>query len=247
MFANKQLKFTETNYLKRKIFVSLLIVLLSLILFFQIIMFARFFAWTDFEYEHIKTGQLSSSWSDEEVRKNSPAYQLIYIFSVLNSVTILLSLVSIVLLSIVLINLFRNKSNGDSYLRILIWIIPIIFIILFFVIALQPQAVYKINIVSTLNEHDEEELRPRKVAPRQLSYKLIWFSMFIAFSNIFWIALAKKTFGFITKDKILAKQEHETTMLKEEIEAKLENRKPKNKTIEKEVSYIKIIYSNDNN
>ncbi|SYV96721.1 Uncharacterised protein [Mycoplasmopsis edwardii] len=36
-------------------------------------------------------------------------------------------------------------------------------------------------------------------------------------------------------------------MLKEEIEAKLENRKPKNKTIEKEVSYIKIIYSNDNN
>ncbi|EIE40803.1 hypothetical protein MCANUF31_00528 [Mycoplasmopsis canis UF31] len=219
-----KMKFAESNYFKRKTFSIILLLSLFIIFVFQLTMIKLFLDRIDFEYEYIKSGELSKNWSDELVRKNSPTYELLAVFMSLNSVMLFLTLISLILISIVLYKLFKNQGNGDLYLRVLTWIIPVIFILLFFIISLQPVEVYKENIGKQEDEFGELVDSPVKEFGGQFSYILTWISMFLGFFNIFFVVLSRKSFGFITKDQILAKKSNETENLKKLIEAKLENR-----------------------
>ncbi|MCU9936869.1 hypothetical protein NWP96_07520 [Mycoplasmopsis cynos] len=202
---NNEIKLLDTNYLKRKIFLSILFVLLLIVFIFQLVMVDKFITRITYEYNYIKEGTSSKNWADELVYKNSESYQLRYVFHSLNSIILILTLISLVLVFISLLSLFLNIDNGDKYYPYLTWIIPISFILLFFLLSLQPENINKVDEIQIEVEGEPPTKGIKKVPGIPFGYELVWSSMLLQFANIFIISIAKKSYGFITKDFILQK------------------------------------------
>lgn len=213
----------ETNYLKRKVLLISLLVLLSLMFIFQLVMIKKFFAWIEYEYQWIQAGELSKTWKIDQVENNAPAFQLKTLFLSLNSIFLVLTFSAIVLVSLVIYTLFKNTYNGDLYLKIVNYLVPIVFVLLFFILSLQPTEVYQENIIQAEDDAGEIRNTPFKKSGGQLSYLLTWLALGFSFINIFLIVIARKSFGFLTKDQILAKQLIPTDELKIKIQTILDN------------------------
>ncbi|UWV80716.1 hypothetical protein RRG46_00675 [Mycoplasmopsis cynos] len=220
---NNEIKLLDTNYLKRKIFLSILFVLLLIVFIFQLVMVDKFITRITYEYNYIKEGTSSKNWADELVYKNSESYQLRYVFHSLNSIILILTLISLVLVFISLLSLFLNIDNGDKYYPYLTWIIPISFILLFFLLSLQPENINKVDEIQIKSEVKGEPPTKgiKKVPGIPFGYELVWSSMLLQFANIFIISIAKKSYGFITKDFILQKKPQETANLYKELQNKI--------------------------
>lgn len=58
---NNEIKLLDTNYLKRKIFLSILFVLLLIVFIFQLVMVDKFITRITYEYNYIKEGTSSKN------------------------------------------------------------------------------------------------------------------------------------------------------------------------------------------
>lgn len=125
------MKHLTTNYLKRKIVLISLLVLLTLMFIFQLVMIKNFLNWIDYEYKWIQAGELSKTWTIARVEKEAPALQLKPLFLVLNTIFLLMVFSVMLLVAFSLYTLFKNLYNGDLYLKIVNYLVPIMFVLLF--------------------------------------------------------------------------------------------------------------------
>lgn len=217
------MKHLTTNYLKRKIVLISLLVLLTLMFIFQLVMIKNFLNWIDYEYKWIQAGELSKTWTIARVEKEAPALQLKPLFLVLNTIFLLMVFSAMLLVAFSLYTLFKNLYNGDLYLKIVNYLVPIMFVLLFLILTLQPAEVNQENILKIEDDYGVVVDAPVKTSGGQLSYLLTWLALFFGFINIFLIIISRKSFGYLTNDQILAKKRNEVDELKLRIQNILEN------------------------
>ncbi|MBN4083597.1 hypothetical protein JXZ92_02025 [Mycoplasma sp. CSL10137] len=191
------MKFLEhfKNYKERKILLFLITLLVFISLIFQIVMYINFFDRIEIEKNWINAGHvLVLNW-----KKASPTYQLTELFLFLNTLFVFSAVIILIILFIMQYKLYKNIGNADEYFKSLYFLVTVLFVSAFAIISLQPESVNQINVITINNELREVN----NTLSYDLSYKLIWSSMFMSFIALVFTISAKKKFGFVTKDKIL--------------------------------------------
>ncbi|RIV16183.1 hypothetical protein D1113_03265, partial [Mycoplasmopsis gallopavonis] len=112
--------------------------------------------------------------------------------------------------------LFTNKYNGDKYFRFLYYSTSISFILLFFLISLQPEKTYitdrRVEVMDgmsiTINE---------KILVNEISYKWFWVALALAFLGLILSIVAKTKLGYLKNSIFLARKIDDTNSLKQKI------------------------------
>ncbi|MGZ9762977.1 hypothetical protein ACXYRP_01620 [Mycoplasma sp. 5912] len=216
---------TKNNYLERKIYLAIISVFLAIVIILQATLYTRFYAQIQLEYNYILNSDTAAGFTPAQVYANSPSYQLKEVFWSLNSISIFLSLVALLTLIYMQVMLYKNKSNSDKTFIYLFALIPAIFIALFFINALQPDQTFKNNYTLIITDNAKSYTPIQTGDLPRINYTTSWIAMILAFICIVLIIVAKKRYGFVKKDKILATKAHDTQKLKVEINALLNNSK----------------------
>ncbi|QEA01624.1 hypothetical protein V2P29_01025 [Mesomycoplasma hyorhinis] len=204
---------SKTNYLGRKIVLTLISLMFFISILLQISMYFVFFNRIQAEYDYIASGESALYWSVNKILNASTTFQLKEIFWSLNSLVIIFSCIILAFLITMQVQLYRQRANGDKLFIYLFILIPTVFFLLFAINALQPGLVFR-GIFRQRNGNDVLINLPIK---DKINYSSCWVSMIFAFISIILIIYAKKLFGFIQKDKILNKQLPDTKELKNKI------------------------------
>ncbi|WP_027120983.1 hypothetical protein [Mycoplasma leonicaptivi] len=225
MYTNtQQTEKYQNNYLKRKVLLITLLIFSFSILVISLNLIFKLSDRIQTELNWISSGDISQSYTLEEKLKLSETNSLWTLFNSMNSIVIVLSIINIFIILFMLFLIYTNKSNADKYFRILFWTIPIIFILLFFIISLQPAEVKRINLVLLSKPSESKtsvsslEIISQGESLSKISYAEVWLAMILAFLSIFVVISAKKSLGFVTKDFILAKKLIDTSKLKKQLE-----------------------------
>ncbi|MCU9938961.1 hypothetical protein NW066_00280 [Mycoplasmopsis felis] len=214
---------SKYNYLRRKILLGILSFFFFIILILQFTMFNRFAQRIEIEYNFISSGESSAGLSIQEIYNLSTAYKLKELFTWLNSLVVFTTFMILFILSFIQYLIYTNKSNGDKHFKLLFYLIPLVFVLMFLINALQPTEVTRGKYIFSENESNWI-IFAEKIS-NKMNYTTSWISMILAFISIILVIVAKKSFGFIQKDIILNSLPPETEDLKKEIKYILDNSK----------------------
>lgn len=214
--------FLNNSYLKRKILLLLVSIFSLISLILLSILYIKFKQRVDEEFTF-----LSGSFFSEADKKsyesnpekfllfketNSRSFQLLKIFSGLNFSLITLFSLNVIITAIMIVYLLKNKDNGDYLFKYIILISSLTFILTFFLISLQPSETSRIEQIVVGNN----KMRIT-VTMQKMSYMLAWITLLFSFCCLTFSIMAKRRYGFLTKDITLNKKEIETQQLKEQI------------------------------
>ncbi|TDV24214.1 hypothetical protein BCF59_0165 [Mycoplasmopsis mustelae] len=215
----------QQNYLARKALLAVITFFFVCIVVLQATLFTRFYQQMQAEYYYLLNSDGAVNLTVQQIYDASPSYQIREMFWILNSLTIFFSLISIMILTYMQVIIYTNKGNADSNFMLLFWIIPLVFILLFFVNALKPAKTFLTTYAPT-----DYGLKPISIGELgEINYITSYIAMALAFVNIVFIIMAKKRFGFVSKDKIIATKPHSVEDLRIRIDQLLENQQSNSK------------------
>ncbi|UUM19749.1 MULTISPECIES: hypothetical protein [unclassified Mycoplasma] len=195
------------NYQQRKILVLISLIFGVVVLILLGLLISKFYGRITFEREWL-TERLKDELKDKSqaefatiLDQRSTSFQLKTIFLVLVSIAISSLLISVFLSSLALYGLFSNRFNGNKIIRYNVWFVLIAFVMIFFIVALQP---IELTIARTVN------ISGRNVNITQssdrINYSLAWASMFISFAIMIILINSRLKYGFLSKDIILKRK-----------------------------------------
>ncbi|VEU76251.1 hypothetical protein [Mycoplasmopsis columboralis] len=200
------------SYKSRKILVLSVIVLSVVILILLSLLIKTFFDRIVYEQEWLKSNLskeltgLSDAQVQAIIEKRSTSIQLRTIFLSLIS-TAISAIALVLILSIVSIyGLLSNLFNGSKLLQISTYFALIAFVMLFFLVALQPTEL-TISTTIQLQGPDGSLINVNDItASNKINYTSAWICLFASFTVMIIIIVSRLKYGFLTKDIILNKK-----------------------------------------
>ncbi|WP_426461042.1 hypothetical protein [Mycoplasma hafezii] len=214
----------STNYRTRKILLIISILLLLIILGLLIFQVFYFLETIEIDKEEFQPYIKDVRWKPGVVTEEqkwaqiSPAYAEYNLFFFLNSSAIASTVISIVLMSIVLVLLLKNKYNGDKFYPWIFTFVTLLFIFIFFENSVKP-----VDTTYSTFKWEEKGSQLQEIEIKHVinsaDYTQTYFAMFFAFVVLVLAIISKKKYGFLTKSIYFSRKFKNVDKLKQEVVA----------------------------
>ncbi|UUD36343.1 hypothetical protein NPA08_00700 [Mycoplasmopsis citelli] len=197
------------SYAQRKILVLVALLFGIIAVILLVVLINNFFARIIFEKEWLKDHLKSVLAGKNEAETNSiielrsTSIQLKTIFLSLVSIAITSLSLGIILAIVTLVGLFSNRFNGNKIIKVSVWLILLAFVMIFFIIALQP-AQLTITVTVQIPGPDGRlfNVNQSTISDR-VNYVVAWLAMFLSFFEMIILIKSRLKYGFLTNDIVL--------------------------------------------
>ncbi|MEE3928285.1 hypothetical protein V2E24_01675 [Mycoplasmopsis ciconiae] len=200
-------KYYISNYKSRKVYLLISTLFLIICIVLMAIHTYNFKIRINDEIKFLtRTDDISSLTPQalEKALKISETYQLLHIYRALYSVLAVLNSLTLIFAVITQSLLYLHYNNGRKFFKFMIAFSVISFVVIFFIVALQPQAIQRTGS-SYIDETTGEKVYEIE-RMQDFSYIIPWITMFLCFFTMVFLIIAKGKYGHIEKDFKLKKQ-----------------------------------------